>query len=135
MPRKKFPGGKICNVSTSTTRNTQAHVNKTHSDIDIELANLFDAEFGRIFDPGKVLDASIAEKKNTQREHRAKLKAIKRLKAKDRPTPYSKIKQGLEQKLERATIDLENLQKQKRDIKKRQKIAQNIVDLFSERLH
>ena len=131
MPRKKFPGGKICNVSTSTTRSAQSTVNKKHNEIEKAIDNLYDADFGRIFDPGVMLNQSIAKKKNNQREHREALNKLKKIKLKDRPANWGENKEALQEKLKRATLDLQNLLKQKKEIKPRKRISNLLSDCWS----
>ena len=135
MPRKKFPGGKICNVSTSTTRSAQSTVNKKHNEIEKAIDNLYDADFGRIFDPGVMLNQSIAKKKNNQREHREALNKLKKIKLKDRPANWGENKEALQEKLKRATLDLQNLLKQKKEIKPRKRISNLLSDLLKDRMY
>ena len=61
MPRKKN-----CKVTNSNISNAQQHVNKTHSEIEIEIDNLIDNDFGRVMGDESIFNNTIQEKTNLQ---------------------------------------------------------------------
>ena len=135
MPRKKFPSGKICSVTNSNIQTAQSVVNKKHAEIEQSIDNLYDAEFGRIFDPGKLLDNSIDAKILNQRNHRATIARINATPKSKREAQWAEKKKDAQDNLKRATLDLLDLRKQKKELPKRQRLSKLLSELLKERLY
>lgn len=126
MPRKKN-----CKVTNSNISNAQQHVNKTHSEIEIEIDNLIDNDFGRVMGDESIFNNTIQEKTNNIRKHQSTISLLR----KNKPAGWSKELKKTKEKLKRARIDLNDAKKSKRDFIPKQKLAKDITELLKQRMY
>ena len=126
MPRKKG-----CTSTSSNTQEAQQHVNQTHQQIDIEIDNLLENDFGRVFGDEDTINATIQEKTNNIRKHQSVIKKLR----KEKPAGWIQKLKLTKEKLKQSRIDLAKAKKEKANLNKKKKIAQKIQELLRARLH
>ena len=126
MPRKKG-----CTSTSSNTQEAQQHVNQTHQQIDIEIDNLLENDFGRVFGDEDTINATIQEKTNNIRKHQSVIKKLR----KEKPAGWIQKLKLTKEKLKQSRIDLAKVKKEKANLNKKKKIAQKIQELLRARLH
>ena len=97
----------------------------------MEIDNLIDNDFGRVFGDELMFEGTIQEKTNSIRKHMSDMTMLR----KDKPAGWSRKLKATKQKLKRARIDLSKAKKDKLNFQQKKSASKNITDLLKTRMY